>query len=294
MPEENNNAKLDNSKGFKFNIHNTRMDYFIDFPLIKFLSSNGRYQIKFKDLLLAMIGLAIIGVTFVGFLANNTIRAQYIWLPLTLIAIGLLGFLYMQVLTEPSVGSMNKVSFILLKSLVNQYKVKNGKKRDEFTGINKVDDSIIYFSNKKVAKLYKLDGKTSNVSYPSELLAQEAQAKAYQRVRKYNAYEIKITSSELQNARVQMNNLERKINNFYENPALNEIATIQYNNIKKNINGVSNTIVQYLMIVSDNKKNLKDYCDKVENSNLYYSMIELNDDKIKRVLGAILNFKSIE
>lgn len=285
--------QLDSSKGFKYNVRITKMDNFLDAPLIKKITK-GQFQLRFGGFLFGFLASILIVFVFGAFLTNNQVRAEYIWLPMILIGIGLIGIIYTMVMTDPSVGTLNKISFKMIKGLINQFKVKNGKKRDEFTGINKIEKNMIYFSNKTVGRLYRLDGKTSTMAFPSEILRQEALAVNYQNVRKANAYEIKLTSSELQNAKIQLRNLKELAEDNFDNDAIQSLATIQYNAIKERIDGVCNTVVQYLFVVADNKKMLDDYCFKLENSGLYYSMTELNDDKIKRVLSAVLNFKSIE
>lgn len=285
--------QLDATKGFKYNVRTSQFDNFIDFPIIKWITK-GQFQVRFGALLFGAMMFVLIFVSTVGYLAHNQVRAKYIFIPVIMIAIGLLGLVYTMVMTDPSIGTLNKVSVTMIKGLINQFKVNHGKQRDEYTGIDKIEDSLIHFSNQTVGRLYRLDGKTSTMAFPSEILRQEAMAVSYQNVRKASAYEIKMTSSELQNAKVQLRHLRELAEDNFDNDALQALATIQHSAIQERIDGVCNTIVQYLFVVADDKKALNDYCFKLENSGLYYSMTELNNDKIKRVLSAVLNFKSID
>ena len=286
--------KLDDSKGFKYNARISKMDNFMDFPFVKKLTK-GQFQLRFGSFLFAIFSVVIIIFCVAGIMSSNAVRAKYIWLPVTLITIGIIGIIYTFIMTDQSVGTLNKISLKMISGLIRQFKVNHGQKtRDEFTGIYKIEDNLIYFSNKTVGRLYRLDGKTSTMAFPSEILRQEAIAVSYQNVRKPTAYEIKLTSSELQNAKVQLKNLIEIAEDNFDNDAIQALATIQYNAIKDRVDGICNTVVQYLFVVADNKKMLEDYCFKLENAGLYYSMTELNDNKIKRVLSAILNFKSID
>lgn len=312
MSENNNYEDTNNSKssedhqtpktfGFKANI---RTNLFTTIYPNKFLDSlRIKQKIPIMNAFLLILFLALIFFGAVFFFINNLMPAKFIgfWVFLLLIGISILAIQIAFI--NPTSGIVLIGSIGLLKLLFKRLAIKIGKKpKNSRTGIHDIKNSningyrgsIIEFSNGDYGILLDVQGRKSPTDYPSETIRQLDVSQKYHTGRNRTTTEVVVSTSQRQNTDAQLEYYKTRIKST-DDEAKIEIYIEDYIYLSEQVNGVSPTIEQHLLLRDSTERNLLEHFERLENfsnSNRYlYSMTILSKKDTEQVLDGVLTFK---
>lgn len=288
--------------GFRQNLRVKGIDYEIR---LEFLDSmlKGRYKITTRRLLIGSAILLSAIFSAILFLSSNGLRAKYMGIPTVLMVISIVVLSICHMLVDiSSEESLLHSAVVLVNQQITKHLVDRGRmKVFRKMGIADMDErGIIYFANGDVGELFLVDGSTSLTAYPDEVERQKNIAQQYQKGRGSNgqkSYEIKITSSQQQNTDEQQRKAKDLEYSNRHNEAIRQVCQDQYNLLANYIDGRHRTVIQYLMIVSQDREAHEEYIQRLEtftDRGLYFKLTHLNDTEAERVLTNLLYFRSDE
>ncbi|HAC5789019.1 TPA_asm: hypothetical protein GZX72_14430 [Listeria monocytogenes] len=294
MSHDSNNARQPSEKyGFKADLREKKHE--VEFRLDAVDKFNMPYSIIPIRLVYSIIMIAGILMSTVVFVISDLLRAVYLSVGILLLVLGLVTLVGLYAFIYPSFYSLLNIAMTFMNQLINMRRVKSGKtNRSKRTGFKETrEDGLIQYAVGDVGRLFLLDGKTSQTSYPAEIVHQEAVARTYHNTRERDTTEIIITSSQKQNTDMQLDNM-KVLEEINSDPAIREMIQIQHSYTESRIKGKITTFVQYLLMVAPNEEKLEESMsslyDSVE-SGLYYNVKALNKSETDRILRDIKGLK---
>lgn len=282
--------------GFTTNLHQTQMSVLtrIDFlEKLKFVKS--KYAVMYKNIFIAIIVLALVGITIFIIMFGKPVRARYLFLPFVFIVAGVILLLFQYIFIDPSSGSLLAGSFKLMTQLIKSASLKFG------AGVRMMDigervkkNGLVIFRDGQYGYVYLLDGNTSRTSFHEEVVSQIVVGQNYHKIRERSTTEIKITSSQLQDCNRQLRSYKEKMRKQQSNRAKRDIVEQINYRVEKEVDGAVSTTVQYLILKNKSLSDLEVSLEKLKDQTqkgLYYSLRALDKKETKRLLSDIRGLK---
>lgn len=291
--EREEEIRIGKNYGIKANLRQGTND--IIYP-IEFLRKMGVFlAITIRRIITAILIIFLIFVGVSLLLTTDGLRLRFLWLPMTLLTIGLLLLLAQYSFINPSYGSFLSIGKSLDRQMKERKLVLKGKQqRDRASVVRTIeDDGTIIFEDGSLGKLLKIDGSTSLVAFPSEIRDQERRAIRYHNTRERTTTEIEITSSQKQNAEKQIKRVQH-LKRINKNPAILKMLEQEESLLATRINGKKSTVIQYKLLIDKKEKGLNlalEHLYRYEAEGYYYSVIEVEKDEAEEILRDIFFLK---
>ncbi|WP_248000442.1 hypothetical protein [Lactiplantibacillus plantarum] len=282
--------------GFRINLHQKAIDAPFSNKWTDKLSKNRSITTSPHKLLYTMFIALVVLSTVAVYLLTNMRRAMFMTLPTLLILLGFTIILRQFILINRSSGTLLSGSLTLLVQMITAHRVRKGKlKHLRSVGIQKIDsDGLIHFvADGRVGRLFQLDGNNSPTAFPSDLLKEGTLSRRFQNGRKPTTVNFTYSSSQLQDAKPQLLNMQRESHEIGDE-RIQEVIDLQYLNTKENIDQVQPTIVQYRCISEINMTALNDAVLRIyefTDQNLYYSCTQLNGKQTENYYKELYGLK---
>lgn len=280
--------------GFKANLrqkvwHIVRRNEFLE-------KMNIPYAVTIRGILVLMVALGLLIIIVGQIITDDWSRAKYIGVGVFGLGGSVFGIVILSCLVMPSYGSVFKSGISFIRQLIKRMLVLLGwKKPPRETGIDHVrSDGTIMYSNGDFGRMYKVDGRTSATSYPSEILEQESITAKYHSNRLVSTSEFHITSSQRQNTETQMANLEM-LANATKDKAKYDLINLEYTNLSNYVNGVKQTFEHHVILRDANYDKLQEsmeiFEDYAYNKGMYYEIVKYGKKDTKAFLSDFYELK---
>lgn len=279
--------------GFRYNIHRKSSEIGIRWEWLEKIIGR-TFEIIARYMLVAIM-VTVVAVSVMGFFfIDNPKRGVYMGLGLILMLISLLGFLLMNMLSDLSSGTLINQAITLHNFKARNKRIAKGKDKPLLdTSDGYVDDEgYLYTKHGEVGRLLLVDGLTNPSNFPEEAKAQEERAKAWQRARPRDVYEIKISTIQPQNTKRQVRELNRR-GRLSDRQSVKALVKQQATYLSKRVEGVIPTTVQYILVKAQDKRMLDSYIDLMDSYveiGLYYGITKQNKAQTEELLTEIRQF----
>lgn len=285
--------------GFKQNLRPKPSDVSVRIKMLEAISNN---QVTVRRVIISGITLAIWLLMLGAYLVSNLLRIKYIGIGAIILVIASLLFSYLYVFSDSVSESLFSSGWDLFKSELEIFKSSRGKIKNltdvGYAGIR--SDGKIEYKDGRIGQMFLLDGATSLTDYPAERANREQISQRYQNGRNSHRTtgETMITSSQLQSAKDQLNNLRKDKDRLGETETdklIEQVINQQEFAIDQFIDGVQSTVVQYLILQDKSESQLRESIDRlnsfVNSFGLYYSVTPLSKEKTENVLKTMYGFE---
>lgn len=289
------NEKQSKGYGFKANLREEPSSVIVRIEWLENIIKTS-YSITAKRSLIGAVLVALPSLFAWFYLTADPTRAKFLTIAVLILISAVIVWVLLYMFIDPSSGSLLSGNIKMLKFINNYVQVIIGRKKKLRNGGIKAihRDGRIEFVNNDVGKLFFMDGKTSATAYPEEIQAQENLTIKYHNARNRTTMELKITSSQKQNAERQRANFSKEKAMNRGNKPVQDIVDLQDLFVKNAVEGKRTQNVQYLLVRDSSQVELDKHIARLRNFNnrgMYYSLVGCNGRETYDILKGILWLK---